>query len=91
MGHDLWTEALEAATRDPLGVGSIPCPDCGARSLRIAFVVDRPEDTSAVVAFWCDSCLYGMVPQRVRLPEDVVPVGRADGSGIPYYSLVSPT
>ena len=88
MGHDLWTEALEAATRDPLGVGSIPCPGCGARSLRIAFVVDRPEDTSGVVAFWCDSCLYGLVPHRGPAPADEPRIVRGT-TGVPDYSLVT--
>lgn len=87
--YESWLAAYNRAYQSPRDTGSIVCPSCGARSLRLVFVVDEPEATISVVAFWCDSCVRGLMPNRAQVPAGGCRAFRGE-EDIPDYRLVIP-
>lgn len=67
--HERWMDAYQSAYADPGGVGGLGCPSCGARALRLIFVVRPPDEERGVFTFWCDSCLTGLMPGPAPVPE----------------------
>lgn len=46
------------------------CPNCGARSLNLAFT-GLPRDRVGYASFWCGTCMFGIHLSRVPVPDDV--------------------
>ncbi|TCO62093.1 hypothetical protein EV192_102230 [Actinocrispum wychmicini] len=90
---DEWVEMFSSLHRDPSSIASRTCPHCGARRLRMVFMVGGKKiETGAVAkaALWCDSCLFGLMPNKSWVP----PAGETVLEGeenIPNYRLVVDT
>lgn len=46
------------------------CPNCGARTLNLAFT-GLVRDRVGYASFWCSTCLYGIHLSRVAVPDGV--------------------
>lgn len=86
-GFDRWMNEYGRAYQNPSGVGSQPCPNCGAVSLRLIFIVEALGSERGMAVFWCDSCLHGLIP----LSAPVATGGERVQKGsehVPNYTLV---
>lgn len=45
------------------------CPNCGARTLNLAFT-GLVADRVGYASFWCSTCLFGIHLSRVPVPDD---------------------
>lgn len=86
--YEQWEDALQRAYDAPEAVGELVCPNCGARALRLLFVVEQDGDATGRAVFWCDNCRYGLPPNRSLVP----PGGRrvTDDPEVPDYKIVPP-
>jgi hypothetical protein len=85
--HRLWMDAYEWAYTHAATIGTRPCPRCGARSLRLIFVVDQLDSESGTAVFWCDACLHGLIPLRAPVAENGRRVLRGTEC-VPNYTLI---
>jgi DNA-directed RNA polymerase subunit RPC12/RpoP len=85
---DDWYRAYRMVYEDASRGRTVACPHCGARSLRLLFVVRNQDDEDGTAAFWCDACLHGLMPTRAPVP----PTGERYVKGtesVPDYSLIT--
>jgi hypothetical protein len=66
-----WLETFDEVYRAMPGGGSVACPNCGHRELRLVFTV-RPGSDVGYAAFWCDNCLEGIHISRAVVPAGAV-------------------
>ncbi|MGW7671505.1 hypothetical protein ACWGJX_30930 [Streptomyces sp. NPDC054775] len=86
----VWLDEYQRIYQRPRSIGSRPCPHCLARALRLVFVVPSPEAESGTAAFWCGSCLRGLIPLRAPVPADAE--RSVEGTeAVPNYTLVVDT
>jgi hypothetical protein len=87
--YEQWVEAFQRACKAPDRLEELRCPNCGARALRLLFVVAEEDDGDGRAVFWCDDCRYGLMPNRSVVP----PGGRrvTDDPEVPDYKIVPPT
>lgn len=85
-----WLDAFQRAYRAPDRVSELACPNCGARELRLRFVLYGRQEREANAAFWCDSCLQGMPPGPSEVPATCTPV-RSEDAHVPNYRIVAPS
>jgi hypothetical protein len=64
-----WLSAYGQAWQNPSIVKKLPCPSCGAKSLRLLFLVNEIADAVGIRVFWCESCMRGLIPLRASVPE----------------------
>ena len=83
-----WEATYEVAWAAPDSVPDLECPNCGKAKLRLSFSMFAPNASSALAAFWCDSCLVG-IAVHAPLPGDVQAARNGDES-IPNFALVAP-
>ncbi|MFB7337438.1 hypothetical protein ACFC00_38385 [Streptomyces adustus] len=57
-----WFDTYERVFRDPDSLAETACPNCGARTLRMIFIVRSHEAENGTAVFWCDSCRNGLQP-----------------------------
>jgi hypothetical protein len=86
--YEQWDEAFQRAYEAPDAVGQLVCPNCGARALRLLFVVEEEGDSVGRAVFWCGNCLYGLMPNRSPVPPGARTV--TDDPEVPDYELVLP-
>lgn len=87
-GIEAWRQAYEEVYRDASHADAVPCPNCGARALRLLFVVRNDDDEDGTAVFWCDACRYGLLP--VRAPVPAAGERRRKGTeSVPDYLLVA--
>lgn len=86
----VWLDEYQRACQSPRSIGSRPCPHCLARALRLVFVVPSPGAESGTAAFWCASCLSGLIPLSAPVPDDAE--RSVEGTeAVPDYTLVVDT
>jgi hypothetical protein len=85
--YERWIDAYMVAHHQPDALADQPCPDCGARQLRLEFEVRDPCATQGTAYFWCNSCLTGPMPASAPLPPNAktTPWGTLNP---PNYSIV---
>lgn len=88
VDFETWMDSFEAVYLHPELV--TPCPNCSQEALRLIFLVDEPDDETATAAFWCDSCLWGLIPNRAVVAPAGVRVKRGTEE-IPNYRIVPPS
>lgn len=88
--YERWLEAFQGAYRAPDRIAGLACPNCGARELRLRFVIYGDREDRANAVFWCGSCLEGMPPGPSEIPAGCAAV-RHEDAGIPDYRVVPPT
>lgn len=87
--YEQWLDSYEAAYLFPTQVAEQRCPNCGATTLRLVFVVDDDDaDAEGRPAYWCDTCLHGLLLSRITVP----PAGTRVPStyDVPNYTIVPP-
>ena len=90
VSYDEWLNAFQLAYRAPERVAELACPNCGARELRLLFILQGGRGNEADAVFWCGSCLEGMPPGPSEVPAGCRPV-RLEDAGVPNYRVVPPT
>jgi hypothetical protein len=70
-----WFDAYERVCAGR-SISTVPCPTCGARTLRLVFLVDGEASSRATFVFWCDSCLTGLLPAPAAIPTGFAPTLR---------------
>ena len=88
--YEQWLDVFQQAYCAPDRVSELACPNCGARELRLRFVLYGNQGHEASAVFWCDSCLEGMPPGPSEVPAACTPVRREDAH-VPNYRIVPPT
>jgi hypothetical protein len=84
-----WLDVFDRAYREPGQISALACPNCGARELRLRFVLYGSRGIGAYAVFWCGSCLQGLPPGPSKVPAAWTPVRRED-AGVPDYQVVPP-
>lgn len=90
-----WAETFRVVAADLSALSAVACPNCGARTLGVAFY--GPANWDAATGFlWCDTCLQGISASRMEVPEgaEVIPVGTPPEEWpvqMPDYTVVRPT
>lgn len=87
--YGAWLHLLDRARTDVDSLGRLTCPACGDRALRLYFVTATDKDANGYVAFWCDSCRFGIAPGLGAVPPRGKHTRRGDPA-IPNYQLVVP-
>ena len=85
-----WLQVFNAAYEAPDGVGRLRCPECGANDLVLQFVLYGKDPHEGRVAFWCNTCHFGIAPGRITVPAGGETV-RLEDAHIPKYRIVPPT
>jgi hypothetical protein len=85
--HERWLDTYEQAYADPPSVSTMSCPSCGSRSLALTFVVEQRGAFRGMSAFWCSSCLRGLLPNTTTVPEGGLAAVRGSEQ-IPDYGLI---
>lgn len=88
--YEQWLDVFQLAYRAPDRVSELACPNCGARELRLRFVLYGTSEHEVNAVFWCDSCLEGMPPGPSELPVTCIPV-RPEDVSVPNYRTVPPS
>lgn len=88
--YEQWLEAFQRAYRAPDRTSELACPNCGARELRLRFVIYGDRQDQANAAFWCGSCLEGLPPGPSEVPVGCAGI-RGEDAGVPDYRLAQPT
>ncbi|MFD1047580.1 hypothetical protein ACFQ1S_19560 [Kibdelosporangium lantanae] len=70
VDFDTWYDVYLKAYRDPSVLPSLSCPNCGSKSLNLVFQSFRRDDGRGIRVFWCGSCMFGLAPNRVILPDN---------------------
>lgn len=84
-----WLEAFQQAYHlPPERISEVACPNCGARSLQLRFVVYLPGG-EAHMAFWCSDCLQGIALGPSEVPDAYHRI-RHEDANIPNYRVVPP-
>ena len=83
-----WLDSYQSAYRQPALLASQRCPNCDCQSLRLIFRVANEDDPRATAIFWCDSCMYGLLPMRCAAPDESV--GTIRDELVPNYRIVAP-
>ena len=69
-----WSEWISAYARAydilPESAADAGCPNCGARTLGLAFT-GLVQDRVGYASFWCSTCLFGIHLSRVVVPDGV--------------------
>jgi hypothetical protein len=95
---DDWVDTFDTVYATPDSLGSQQCPNCSQKTLRLVLVLHPKSGDRATAAFWCDSCLTGIILGRTRVREGLRVIA-VDESGsappnepkIPNYRLVPPS
>ena len=85
-----WLTAFQRAHEDIGSLDDLACPSCGVKQLRLCFVTKEDREASGYVAFWCDSCRWGIAPGLSSIPPNGRRVRRGDRI-IPDYHLIVPS
>jgi hypothetical protein len=82
-----WMDAYQCSYADPRSIVARRCPSCGERQLKMIFIVKIEGAETGTVAFWCNSCLQGLMPTRAPIPRggDKILEGLET---VPNYSFV---
>jgi hypothetical protein len=83
--HDDWLDALERYIAD----ASATCPCCGSKDLRLHAVLTQPSGIRATVSFWCDRCLWGLMPNAIASERVSAFMGEQSATP-PDYRIVQP-
>jgi len=83
--HEQWLEVLAEviAGRDA------KCPCCAADRLRLAVDATHPGGR-ATVSFWCDRCLWGLMPNVVAADRVARFAAMERTVEVPDYRIVQP-
>ena len=84
--HDEWLQALERCI-DRLPV---VCPCCTANELRLHAALTQPAVSRATISFWCDRCLWGLMPNAVASERVVTFIRDELAATPPDYRIVQP-
>ena len=82
-----WLNAYQEAYLHATALEGELCPNCGARSLKLLFIVENARAADGTAVFWCDSCLLGLTPLRAFIAEGGKRILRGS-EVIPNYTLV---
>ncbi|MDX6237281.1 MAG: hypothetical protein QOG10_2096 [Kribbellaceae bacterium] len=83
-----WMDAFQDCYADPGGMAGVQCPHCARSDLRLIFIVPDQIAESGTAVFWCDHCLFGLMPARALLPSNGERV-LAGKEEVPNYSIVA--
>jgi hypothetical protein len=87
--YDTWVDAYQVAFLNPLDVSVLHCPNCDNDHLHLIFVVRSEHAERGSAAFWCGTCLKGIVLSPCPVPQD----GHrefTDSADIPNFDVVAP-
>lgn len=87
--HQDWLDAFQAALA--YGVRSVghACPCCGASELQLRVTVTTPQSVRGTAHFWCDRCLWGLLPNACPIDEQLSPFFTSEFDP-PDYRIVQP-
>lgn len=86
--HEEWLDVLQAILASGSGARH-HCPCCGAAQLQLRITVGNPQSTRGTAYFWCDRCLWGLIPNACPVDEQVTPFLTAELHP-PDYRIVQP-
>ena len=91
---DEWVRALERVLANLDSIGDVPCPTCGAHTLRIVFTGDE-DDRIGYANFWCDTSMDGIFTSRIHVPGGVPMLpfrlpGEERLKYVPNYAIIPP-
>ena len=91
---DVWMATFADITDALDCLPTVPCPNCGVKTLRVRFV--GANDVRAASGYlWCDTCLTGIVVSRMGVPDgaEIIPfdLPKDQRPPMPDYTLVWPT
>ena len=87
--YEQWLDVFQKAYSAPDQVLDLVCPNCGAKDLRLRFVILGGDGARSDAVFWCGSCLEGMLPGPSEVPATCTPVRREDAN-VPNYRFEPP-
>ena len=85
--HEQWVDALRRALDGD--TANERCPCCRERDLQLRIVAASVDSVRGTIYFWCDRCLWGLIP-------NAGPVGHASRPVVdeefepPDYRVVQP-
>jgi hypothetical protein len=86
--YEEWLDKYEEAYLSPDVVPQQRCPNCGAQTLRLVFVVRDEGSADGRPAYWCDTCMYGLLLSRITVPHGGAKV--PESYEVPNYNIVPP-
>ncbi|WP_053171216.1 hypothetical protein [Streptomyces sp. SBT349] len=66
---DAWMALYARGHENPPSVDQEPCPNCGARAVRLVFV-EKSVTGDGPASLWCGSCLQGIYLSRTWIPDN---------------------
>jgi hypothetical protein len=83
--YEQWDDALT----DVIEGRGANCPCCAADQLRLVVDAVHPSGR-ATVSFWCDRCLWGLMPNAVAADRVTRFAGSDHDKVVPDYRIVQP-
>lgn len=82
-----WLDAYQLCSANQAGMPGVRCPRCSRTGLRLIYLVPDQDAESGTAVFWCDQCLFGLLPFRAPVPPDGARV-LIGTEQVPDYSIV---